>query len=156
MDLRKRIRMSPEELLAFLNANRMLTCATNGPDGWPHVVALNYTVRGPELWCWTYGASQKARNLQRDARATVQVEDGVAYDELRGAMLKCAVIVHRDFDIVLKFGLELMSRTAGVSPEQLDADVRERVRRQAPKRVALQLNPLRTATWDHRKLHSLT
>ena len=31
---------------------------------------------GPRLWAWTYGASQKVRNLERDPRATLQVEAG--------------------------------------------------------------------------------
>ena len=153
MNLRQQIQMSDAELLQFLNDNRMLTCATNGADGWPHVVPLNYTVRdGPELWCWTYGSSQKARNLERDPRATVQVEAGVTYEELRGAMLKCAVTVQRGFDVVHRFGLELMSRSRGVAPEELDGVVQERARRQAAKRVVLQMKPLERATWDHRKI----
>ena len=37
---------------------------------------LWYVVRDGELWAWTYAKSQKVRNLQRDARATLQVEAG--------------------------------------------------------------------------------
>ncbi len=40
---------------------------------------------------WTYAKSQKARNLERDARATIGIEDGVQYHELRGVMFECDV-----------------------------------------------------------------
>ena len=53
---------------------------------------------GPRLWAWTYAVSQKVRNLERDPRATLQVEAGEAYEELRGVMLECDVVVHRDLD----------------------------------------------------------
>ena len=54
---------------------------------------LWYVVRdpasaGPQLWAWTYAASQKVRNLERDPRATLQVEAGEDYEELRGVMLE--------------------------------------------------------------------
>jgi len=37
-----------------------------------------------EVWIWTYAKSQKVRNLERDPRATVLVETGHEYSELRG------------------------------------------------------------------------
>ena len=43
---------------------------------------------GGELWAWTYAKSQKVRNLERDPRATLQVEDGEQYHELRGVMIE--------------------------------------------------------------------
>ena len=43
---------------------------------------------GPRLWAWTYAASQKMRNLRRDARAR-SGRGGRAYDQLRGVMLEC-------------------------------------------------------------------
>jgi hypothetical protein len=86
---------------------------------------------------------------QRDARATLQVEAGTEYAELRGAMLKCDATVHRDTDLVAALGLELFERyTAG----ELGDDVRAMVLAQAPKRVALQFSARSSATWDHRKL----
>ena len=59
---------------------------------------------GPRLWAWTYAASQKVRNLERDRRATLQVEAGELYQELRGVMLECDVSVHRDVEIVKRSG----------------------------------------------------
>ena len=71
MDRRRQIRMSEAELAAFLDAQRPLVCATLGPEGRPHLAALWYVPVDGRLDCWTYAASQKARNLERDPRATL-------------------------------------------------------------------------------------
>ena len=146
--------MSGAELAAFLEEERTVICATNGQDGFPHLMPLWFVMRDADLWAWTFTKSQKVCNLERDPRATLQVEAGSRYAELRGAMLKCDVTLHRDSDLVAAFGLELFARyTAGAtSSTELDDDTRAMVLAQAPKRVALQFSPRSSATWDHRKL----
>jgi pyridoxamine 5'-phosphate oxidase-like protein len=150
---RDAIRLSDEEALAFLEAERTVICATNGVRGWPHLMPLWYVLRptgdggAVQLWAWTFAKSQKARNLERDARATLQVEAGEAYDQLRGVMLECDVVVHREVETVAELGVDLYTRYTG-----LDEDVREMIDKQAPKRIALQFVERRRATWDHRKL----
>ncbi|MFX8999760.1 pyridoxamine 5'-phosphate oxidase family protein, partial [Acinetobacter baumannii] len=67
---RAQIAMTDTELGAFLEEQRVVICATNGPRGWPHLMPLWYVVRGEEIWAWTYAKSQKVRNLERDPRAT--------------------------------------------------------------------------------------
>jgi hypothetical protein len=101
----------------------------------------------PQLWAWTFAKSQKAVNIGRDPRATLQVEAGEAYDQLRGLMLECDVVVHDDTEVVRELGLELYGRYA-----EVDDDVRAMVDAQAPKRIAMQFVERRRATWDHRKL----
>jgi PPOX class probable F420-dependent enzyme len=144
---RDQIRMSEEELRDFLVEEMIMSCATVGPHGRPHLVPLWYVPDGLELRGWTYAKSQKARNLERDPRATVQVEAGVQYHELRGAMLECDVELERDVARVTDIGVELFGRYAGA-----DADVRAMVEQQAPKRVGLRFRPTRIVSWDHRKL----
>jgi hypothetical protein len=149
---REQIRMTDEEAFAFLDEQRTVTCATIGPRGWPHLMPLWYLVRaapeadGPwRIWAWTYGKSQKVRNLERDPRATLQVEAGDEYQDLRGVMLECDVVLHRDGPLVQEFGEALFRRYNGDAA----ADV---VAAQAPKRVVLEFVERRRATWDHRKL----
>jgi hypothetical protein len=144
--------MSAAELAAFLEEERTVICATNGQDGFAHLMPLWYVVRDGEIWAWTFAKSQKVRNLERDPRATLQVEAGREYAELRGAMLKCDVTVHRDTERVAAFGLALFERYAPPAPGELDDDTRAMVLAQAPKRVALQFSARSSATWDHRKL----
>jgi hypothetical protein len=111
---------------------------------------------GARLWSWTYAASQKVRNLERDPRATLLVETGEAYEELRGVMFECEVLVHRDVDTVAPLGGEILLRNSvprGVQPpSQLGSDVRDVIQAQAAKRVGLEFVERRRASWDHRKL----
>jgi hypothetical protein len=108
------------------------------------------------VWAWTYAASQKVRNLERDRRATLQVEAGESYEELRGVMIECEAIVHRELETVATLGREIFKRHAasGDEPavEKLLPEVAAMVDRQAGKRVALEFAELRRASWDHRKL----
>ncbi len=155
--------MSEAEAAAFLAAERTVVCATHGPRGWPHLMPLWYVLRAlpesagaPELWAWTYASSQKARNLERDPRATLQVEAGESYDQLRGVMLETEAQLHHDTDVVRALGREIFTRYAVEAgqppPSELPREVGEMVDRQASKRVALQFRERRRATWDHRKL----
>ena len=141
---RDQIQMSDEELRDFLDEEKVVTCATIGPNGRPHLMPLWYVVHDGALRGWTYAKSQKAKNLERDPHATLQIEAGVAYAELRGVMMECNVELVRDN--VADFGVALFERYApGV-------DVSEMIAEQAPKRVGLTFTPTRTVTWDHRKL----
>jgi hypothetical protein len=160
---REQIRMSDTEVAAFLAGERTVTCATAGPRGWPHLMPLWYVLRdppdgqrGPRIWAWTYGASQKVRNLERDPRATLQVEAGEVYAELRGVMLECEVTIHRETELLLGLGEAIMLRNSvprGVAPPaEMPSAARAAVAAQAAKRVGLEFVEVRRATWDHRKL----
>jgi len=150
MSRRDQIRLSAAELSELLDEARVAVVTSNGPRGWPHAAPLWFVVREGEIWAWTYAKSQKVRNLERDPRATVLVETGEEYSQLRGAMIEAEATIHREFETVLGFAEELAPRYAGGGP--LSEEARAALAAQAPKRVALQLRPLRTASWDHRKL----
>jgi PPOX class probable F420-dependent enzyme len=147
---RAQIQMTDDEAAAFLEEHRIVVVATNGRDGWPHLMPLWYVVRDGTLWAWTYAKSQKTKNLERDPRATLQVETGDAYDQLRGLMLRTEAVLHRDEDTVLGFVEELAARYAppGADP----AAMREGFAKQAPKRVAIEFAEVGRVSWDHRKL----
>src|SRR5439155_92711 len=83
--------MSEAELMRFLGEERVVTCASIGPNGRPHLMPLWYVVDDGVVTAWTYAKSQKVRNLERKPQATLQVEAGDAYAELRGAMLERGV-----------------------------------------------------------------
>ena len=142
---RAQIEMTADEVLAFVADQMVMQCATVGPRGLPHMVPLWYVI---ELVGWTYAKSQKARNLERDPRATVGIEDGVQYHELRGVMFECDVEMERDPSKVEQNGLMLFNRYAG----ELSPEIREMVANQARKRVGLRFVPSRVVSWDHRKL----
>lgn len=151
MSRRDRIQLSEVELRELLEGERIAVVASNGPRGWPHSMPLWYVPRDGQVWIWTYAKSQKVRNLERDPRATLLVETGRAYGELRGAMIEAEAEIHRDFETVLGFAQELTVRYAeGIS--SVEGDAKAALEAQAPKRVAIHFKPKRVATWDHRKL----
>ena len=142
--------MTPAEADAFVAEQKVLVCATNGHDGWPHLMPLWFVPRDDGIWCWTYAKSQKARNLERDPRATLQLETGIEYHELRGVMLVCDVELHREASVVEQIAMDLVDRYSGTGPE-FDP-VRDMFRGQVPKRVGMRFVERRRASWDHRKL----
>jgi PPOX class probable F420-dependent enzyme len=139
--------MSDDELRAFVAEQMIVSVATLGPRGRPHLMPLWYVADGTTLRSWTYAKSQKAKNLERDPRATLQIEDGVLYHELRGVMLECDAGIEREPAEVEKFGMALFERYAELNP-----DVEEMVRAQAQKRIGITFRPTRVVSWDHTKL----
>ena len=145
--------MSADELARFLGEEHVVTCASVGPTGRPHLMPLWYVVEGDVILAWTYGKSQKVRNLERRPEATLQVEAGNTYQELRGAMLECDVEIVRDLASVTAIGARVAAKYAGVpdaSPES--PDLRAYAAGQAARRVGLRFAPTRIVSWDHRKL----
>ncbi|MEA2346931.1 MAG: hypothetical protein QOG62_718 [Thermoleophilaceae bacterium] len=142
--------MTDAELHEFLQLEKVMTCATMGPNGRPHLMPLWYVADGSKLSSWTFAKSQKTKNLERDPRATLQVEAGVEYQELRGVMMECDVELERDVERIADFGMGLFERYAGGAA--LPEGTRDMVMQQAPKRVGLRFIPTRIVTWDHRKL----
>jgi PPOX class probable F420-dependent enzyme len=148
---RDQIKLNDDELLELLGGERIAIVSSLGPRGWPHSMPMWFVPREGEVWVWTYAKSQKVRNLERDPRATVLVETGHEYGELRGAMIEAEAEIHRDSATVLGFAEELTLRYAeGIS--SVEGDAKAALEAQAPKRVAIHFRPLQIATWDHRKL----
>jgi hypothetical protein len=146
---RDEIKMSTEEVAGFLGAERVMNVASNGLDGWPHVTALWFVMRDSEPWIWTYRKSQKVKNLERDDHATLLVESGFEYAELKGVMLRTRAHIEYDTERVLDFGEELFVKYQGGSA---GGDMRDALRAQAAKRVAIRFEVAVTVSWDHSKL----
>ena len=148
---RDQIKLTEAERLELLGAERVAVVTSNGPRGWPHSMPMWFTVREGELWVWTFAKSQKVRNLERDPRATVLVETGEEYVELRGVQIEAEAEIHRDLEKVTGFGRELTVRySEGI--DSIEGDAAAALEKQAAKRVAIRFVPVRTASWDHRKL----
>ncbi len=151
MSRRAEIQLSEGDVSRLLEEERVAIVSSLGPRGWPHSMPMWFVAREGDVWVWTYAKSQKVRNLERDPRATVLVETGREYGELRGIMVEAEAEIHRDLETVIGFAEELTVRYAeGIS--SVDGDARAGLEAQAPKRVAIHFRPVRTATWDHRKL----
>jgi PPOX class probable F420-dependent enzyme len=147
---RAKIQLMPDEQRELIESERIVVVSTIGPRGWPHSMPLWYVPREGEIWIYTYAKSQKVRNLERDPRATLLVEAGHEYNELRGVEIESIAEIHRDTNTVYELARELTARYAGGA--QVDEAQAEALRAQAPKRAAIRFEPKRLASWDHRKL----
>jgi PPOX class probable F420-dependent enzyme len=149
--------MSEGEQEAFLRDHVKVQVATNGHDGVPHLTTLFYVVhptdKGPRIAFWTYGRSQKIRNLERDPRVSCLVEAGDDYFELQGVSITGRAEIVRDRDRILEIGSAVATRMVGADSFEALGDIgKAEVERQADKRVAVLVTPDKVATWDHRKM----
>jgi hypothetical protein len=86
------------------------------------------------------------RNVERDPRVSVLVEDGESYETLRGVQLTGRVTLSRGVDDVLDVVAGLAAKYDGIG----DLD-RESLREYAGKQSVLRLHPELVVSWDHRK-----
>jgi PPOX class probable F420-dependent enzyme len=157
---RDAVKMTEGEQTAFLAEHLKVQVATNGHDGVPHLTTLFYVVhpsdQGDRLAFWTYGRSQKIRNLERDPRVSCLVEDGTDYFELRGLSITGTAELVRERDRILEIGSAVATRMVGAASfEELGDLGRTEVERQADKRIAVLVTPDKVASWDHRKMLAL-
>jgi PPOX class probable F420-dependent enzyme len=145
--------MTNEEVETFLARPLTGALSTLARDGGPHMAGMWFVAEPDALRMWTYAKSQKAVNLRRDPRAAFLVEEGGAYSELRGVLLRGRAELVTDFDDVAAIGIRLYELytqpSTGLAPE---GRVLAEIERQAGKRVGIVLPRADTASWDHSKL----
>ena len=148
------IRMSEDEIRSYLREGHTVTLVTNGPNGYPHAVAMFYSIDDDlTIKFATYGSSQKVKNIERDPRVTLLVETGRAYSELRGVMIEGDAIITNDLDETVETMVQANASTGSPLPDvsQIPEDVKQKM---AGKRVLVKIKPRRFVSWDHGKLPS--
>jgi len=148
---RAAITLTADEQRDLLQSERVVVVSSIGVRGWPHSMPLWYVPRDTGIWIYTYAKSQKVRNLERDPRATLMVETGHEYGELRGVEIEAKAEIHRDLETVYDVAQELTVRYAD-DISSVEGEAAEALKAQARKRVAVRFEPRRIASWDHRKL----
>jgi PPOX class probable F420-dependent enzyme len=105
--------MTPDEIHGFLShGTRTAKLATSGRDGQPHVMPVWFVLDGEELVFTTWGESVKGRNLRRNSRAAVIVDEEVApyaFVHIRGH-----VTLSEDPQELLRFARAIAGRYMGV------------------------------------------
>jgi len=147
-NLRSAIVMTDDEMTAFLNSSRTMSMATNGMDGFPHVVAMWFAVVDGQICFETKRKSQKVQNLLRDPRITCSIEAGKTYDTLRGVSYEGTAEIIDDPDYLWQVGLSVFERYQGVYTEEMKPIVETMLN----NRVAVKVNVTRARSWDHRKM----
>ena len=123
--------------------------ASNGPKGFPHLVAMWYVVIDGMVHFTTFGKSQKVLNLKRDPKITAMLESGKAYTELRGLVIEGNAEVLEDTAFTAKVMAQVGAKYNGIP---VSTDTPEAALKVASKRVVIRINPVDIYTWDHGKL----
>lgn len=146
------VRLSEAEVADFLAGQVKVQVGTVGPSGAPHLATLFYVLDEGRIAFWTYGSSQKVKNLRRDPRITCLVEDGTDYFELRGVSVQGRATLVEEYDAVRALGARVLARMAGGADVGSLGDI---VDAQARKRIGVVVEADRVASWDHRKMTAL-
>jgi PPOX class probable F420-dependent enzyme len=147
--------MTDDEIWRFLAPSRTAVLSTLGRDGFPHTVAMWFVPIEDhgEVRMWAYTKSQKIRNLQRDPRCSVMVEEGDTYDRLKGVLVQGHAQLIDDPAEIEKIGRLLYDRyTFPVTGIEVDAGPHIEIRRQASKRKGIVIPMENVASWDHSRL----
>ena len=149
---RKLIEMTDDEIRAYLDNAKTLIIVSNGRGGYPHPMPMWFDRdQAGCLYCTTFGKSQKVLNWRRDAKATLLVESGEEYAELKGVMIYARCEITDDPDKVVDTLVAINAEGKHLDDAEWAA-LRHSVAQRAAKRVLLKFVPERYVSWDHAKL----
>jgi PPOX class probable F420-dependent enzyme len=104
--------MTPSQVRSFVtHGTRTAKVATVMKDGQPHVTPVWFVLDGEQIVFTTGGNTAKGRNLQRDPRIALVVEDDeppFAFVHIRGR-----VTIHEGHEELLRFATAIGSRYMG-------------------------------------------
>lgn len=151
---RSMIAMTAEEMREFIETGWTLQVASNGHNGWPHVVAMWYGIIDDKIHFTTYAKAQKVLNLKHDPRITVMLESGTDYSKIKGLVIEGnADVIENNPDLVIAVqdatGRKRNENAGAQAATPMTDDQR---RAQASKRAVVRINPTRIYSWDHNKL----
>jgi PPOX class probable F420-dependent enzyme len=148
MSRRDQVRMTDEEVDAFLQGRHTMNVGTFNHDGTIHLVAMWYGFVDGAPAFWTYRTSQKIKNLERNPSITCLVEDGEEYAELRGVELVGRGELITEPEQTMAIGESVFARYQG----EVTDEVRPFVAQAGAKRYAVKIHVDKVVSWDHRKL----
>jgi len=148
--------MTPGEATAMLESTPNLSLATLDRDGYPHLVAMSFALdANGNIVMTSFGKAQKVINLKRNPRVAVMVEHGLAYDKIKGVMIRGRAEIVEGAEAVLdtmRLVVGKMARLTGKPVAPASVVITDAYRRQAEKRVVIRIHPEKWASWDHSKL----
>jgi len=140
--------MTSEEQSRFLAAVKTIVLSSIDSRGYPHSVAMWFSVKDGVVHMTTFRKSQKVLNIRRNPKVSLLAESGATYTELRGVMIRGRAEIVEDVELCVDILVDIQSRYFG----PVDPSVRDILRERATKRVAIRIPPERIASWDHSKL----
>jgi len=81
----------------LLNDHRIMTIATNRPDGWPQATVVGYANDGLTIYCFVSRLSQKYANIMRDKRVSIAIgRDFSDPNQIKGLSLAAKAVLLED------------------------------------------------------------
>jgi len=114
-----------------------------------------YVVRDGKIVFRSFTKSQKIVNLRRNPKLSVLLESGEPYDELRGVMIRgdARLVDDRNYVLEIYGALAAKYEMIGGQQVELELDALEAAfGSYADKNTAVVVEPVKVASWDHRKL----
>jgi general stress protein 26 len=149
---RDQIQLTAQEIADFLVERKTIIIVSNGKDGYPHPMPMwFYADAAGAVYCTTFRKSQKVLNFQRDPKASLLVESGEEYSELKSVLIYANTEIIDDTDAAIDALVKINTKGRTVSDEEVKA-IAGAVAKTAEKRVVLKFVPERYVSWDHAKL----
>ena len=149
---RNNIELSDAQIREFLDSQKTLIIVSNGKDGYPHPMPMWFYVDAEGcLYCTTFAKSQKILNWRRDPHASLLVESGVEYAQLKGVVIYARAEIIEDLDTAIDTLVKINTRGATIDAAQRQA-LTAAVSKTAAKRAVIKFHPQRYVSWDHSKL----
>ncbi|MEU0933864.1 MULTISPECIES: pyridoxamine 5'-phosphate oxidase family protein [unclassified Embleya] len=145
---RDRVRMTEQEIAAFLAERHSMTMSTLSADGSIHSIGMWYGFLEGEVALESKARAQKVLNVRRNPTITCLVEAGEYYEELRGVSIVGKAEVVEEPERIWELGVSVFGRYAAPYTEEM----RPAVEMMLNKRVVIKVVPDRIVSWDHRKL----
>jgi general stress protein 26 len=84
-------------IVSLLDAHRIMTIATNRPDGWPQATVVSYANDGLIIYCFVGRDGQKFANITRDPRVSIAISNDYPQPLLiRGLSMAARVLEVQD------------------------------------------------------------
>jgi PPOX class probable F420-dependent enzyme len=85
------------QIVDLLDEHRIMTVATNRPDGWPQATVVGYANDGLIIYCFVARDSQKFTNIMRDPRVSLAIaRDYPQPLQIKGLSIAAQAVVIED------------------------------------------------------------
>ncbi|MFT7221678.1 MAG: nitroimidazol reductase NimA-like FMN-containing flavoprotein [Candidatus Azotimanducaceae bacterium] len=152
MSRRDKIKMTNDEIGAFLRSSRTIILVSNGKDGFPHPMPMWYAVDDNNvITMTTFRKSQKITNLRNDPKVSLLVESGDAYQQLKSTVIYTEVELLDGVEAARDILFNISVQRGDLDADAGD-DIREGMMNTASKRIGMRFTPNKIVSWDHSKL----
>ena len=137
-------KMSKEEVNSFLDSKpgwMMLT--SQGRDGYPHTVPIGYFRDGDRIFMGCRDNTQKVKNIERNPKVSLVIEDGKTMSDLRGILFRGDASVVREDEERLKIS-RLAAKLRGAPEDEWPTTA-------SAGAVFIKVDSPRVTSWDYSK-----